>query len=69
MENVTIMIEGMTCSGCAGSITRRLQDLAGVASVEVSLQPGVAKIGFDPAKTSIAALEQTIEDAGFDVVR
>ena len=69
MENIEIRIEGMSCGGCVANITRKLQAQAGVTSVAVQLQPGLARIGFDPATTSAAALEQIIEDAGFDVVR
>lgn len=69
MENIEIRIEGMSCGGCAASVTRKLQALAGVASVEVQPQPGLARINYDPAQASVAALENAIEEAGFDVVR
>lgn len=69
METVEIRIEGMSCEGCTGSITRRLQAVPGVVSVEVVLKPGVARIGFESAQTGVAALEAVIEEAGFDVVR
>ncbi len=68
MENVEIRIDGMSCEGCSGNVTRQLQALPGVVDVEVMLQPGLARIGFDPAKISVAALEAAIEEAGFDVV-
>ncbi|SFN69981.1 copper chaperone [Formivibrio citricus] len=69
METIEIRIEGMSCEGCSGSVTRRLQAVPGVASVEVMLKPGAARIDFDPEKTGVAALEAVIEEAGFDVVR
>ena len=40
----------------------------GVTEAEVTLQPGVAKVTFDPARTQLAALRAAIEGAGFDVV-
>lgn len=69
MENVEIRIEGMSCEGCTGAVLRRLQAEPGVVTVEVVLKPGMARIGFDPARTSVAALEAAIEEAGFDVAR
>lgn len=69
MENIEIRIDGMSCGGCVASVTRKLLAQAGVASAEVQLQPGLARISFDPAITSAAVLENTVEEAGFDVVR
>lgn len=69
MKTTEIRIEGMSCGGCVANITKKLQALAGVASVEVSLTPGLAKIGFDEGLVTAADLENTIEEAGFDVVR
>lgn len=69
MKNIEIRIEGMSCGGCVANITRKLQAQAGVETVDVTLQPGLAKISFNEASTSQIALETIIEDAGFDVVR
>ena len=41
---------------------------AGVTEAAVTLQPGVANVTYDPARTQPAALRAAIEDAGFDVV-
>jgi copper chaperone CopZ len=35
--------------------------------VAVTLQPGAARITFDPARTSLPALRAAIEGAGYDV--
>ena len=56
----------MTCQGCAGSVTRVLQALKGVASAEVSLDAGQAKITFDPSQVDLARLKAAIEQAGFE---
>ncbi len=69
MENVEIRIDGMSCEGCSGNVARQLQALPGVGSVDVSLQPGLARVSFDPVRISVAALEAAIEEAGFDVIR
>ena len=68
MENVTLNVQGMTCGGCVASVTRVLKAVPGVSEVAVTLEPGVANVTFDPARTQATALRAAIEDAGFDVV-
>ena len=68
METISLKVQGMTCGGCVASVTRVLKAVPGVADVAVTLQPGVANVTFDPARTGSAALRAAIEDAGYDVV-
>jgi copper chaperone len=67
METITMNVQGMTCGGCVASVTRVLKAVPGVADATVTLQPGVAKVTFDPARTGVSALRAAITDAGFDV--
>lgn len=66
MEAAVIKVFGMTCQGCVRSVTRVLQAVPGVAAVEVSLERGEAKVGFDPALADVARLRRAVEDAGFE---
>ena len=68
MESISMNVQGMTCGGCVASVTRVLQAVPGVSAVAVTLQPGVASVTFDPARTQPLALRAAIEEAGFDVV-
>lgn len=68
METVTLGVQGMTCGGCVASVTRVLRAVPGVTDVNVTLQPGAAKVTFDPARTAVPALKSAVEDAGYDVV-
>ena len=68
METISLKVQGMTCGGCVASVTRVLKGIPGVSDVGVTLQPGVANVTFDPARTGSAALRAAIEDAGYDVV-
>ena len=68
METITMNVKGMTCGGCVASVTRVLKAVPGVTDVAVTLQPGAAKVTFDPARTGAPALKGAIEDAGYDVV-
>ena len=67
METITMNVQGMTCGGCVASVTRVLKAVPGVSDAAVTLQPGTAKVTFDPAKTQPAALRAAVESAGFDV--
>ncbi|MGE5490702.1 MAG: heavy-metal-associated domain-containing protein [Actinomycetota bacterium] len=66
MENTIIKVGGMSCQGCVKNVTGVLTAQDGVASAEVSLEAGEAKVAFDPAKVNRDALKGAIEDAGFD---
>lgn len=65
MQAIDLKIEGMTCGGCVKSVTRVLTGVAGVASAEVSLEEGRARVTFDPARTGLEAMKQAVERAGF----
>ena len=68
METITMNVKGMSCAGCVASVTRVLKAVPGVAEVNVTLNPGAAKVTFDPARTAAPALRSAVEDAGYDVV-
>ena len=68
METITMSVRGMSCGGCVASVTRVLKAVPGVSDVAVTLDPGAAKVTFDPAKTGAPALRTAIEDAGYDIV-
>lgn len=65
METV-VKVGGMTCQGCVRSVTRVLQELPGVESVDVSLERGEAALRYDPAKSGIEAFRRAVEEAGFE---
>jgi copper chaperone len=66
METAIVKVNGMTCGGCVGSVTRVLKALPGVATAEVSLEKGQATVSFDPAVASVAQLKEAIENAGYE---
>jgi copper chaperone len=67
METISLNVQGMTCGGCVASVTRVLKAVPGVSDVAVTLQPGVATVTFDSARTGTASLRAAIEEAGYDV--
>ncbi|WP_041432581.1 heavy-metal-associated domain-containing protein [Thiobacillus denitrificans] len=67
MNEIVLPVNGMTCGGCVSSVQKVLSALPGVASVEVSLTPGQARVVYDAAKVDRAAMAQAVVDAGFSV--
>jgi copper chaperone len=67
MNEIVLSVTGMTCGGCVNSVQRVLAALPGVESVEVTLQPGQARVAVDAARVDRAALVQAVVDAGFGV--
>ncbi len=67
MNEIVLSVTGMTCGGCVNSVQRVLAALPGVERVEVTLQPGQARVVFDASRVDRAALVQAVVDAGFGV--
>ncbi len=68
MASVLFKVQGMSCQGCAASITRRLQATVGVTAAVVDLAGATATIDYDDAVVTPDSLEKVIEMLGFDVV-
>ena len=66
METTTLKVGGMSCGGCVKSVTNVLQGLPGVVKAEVSLEMGEAKVAYEAAQVTRAAMAQAIADAGFE---
>lgn len=62
VPTVELGVEGMVCGGCVEKLEGELRNLDGVGRVEVSLEPGRARVGGD---VSPAAVEAAVERAGF----
>lgn len=65
MQNVAFAVFGMSCGHCKMSVTKALQAVNGVESVEVDLGAALAKVAFDATKTDVAALRAAVEEAGY----
>jgi copper chaperone len=73
MEQTRLRIEGMTCPGCARSVKRVLEAVAGVHGAAVSLEQGEAVVDFDPGRATtvdlladlLADLVNAVEGAGY----
>jgi copper chaperone len=67
MKEITISIEGMMCGHCQMAVTKALTELEGVTDVEVSLNPGQAKVNYNSSKIDIEDLKGVITESGYKV--
>ncbi|HXG83298.1 MAG TPA: heavy metal translocating P-type ATPase, partial [Pyrinomonadaceae bacterium] len=65
-ERVDLPITGMTCAACANRIEKKLNKQAGVSKASVNFATGRASVDYDPDKTNISGLIQTVKDVGYD---
>lgn len=65
-ERVDLPITGMTCAACANRIEKTLNKQAGVASASVNFATARATINYDPDKTGVGKLIETVKDTGYD---
>ena len=65
MKSLEVKIEGMHCTGCAGTIQALLKHEAGVRSANVSFDKGTALVYYDPAETDPEKVKAAIERAGY----
>ncbi len=65
-ERVDLPITGMTCAACANRIEKQLKKQPGVDACSVNFATAKATVNYDPGKTNVAALVQTVKDTGYD---
>jgi copper ion binding protein len=64
MAEVTIIVKGMKCGGCAKNVENALKTLPGVSGVTVDLKAAKVKVDYDGA-ASAEQMKQKIRDAGY----
>ena len=67
MKTERLKVTGMSCGGCASTVTDALKAVAGVSAVEVSLTAGEATVQFDDRLTSPEQLRSAVKGAGYGV--
>ncbi|MGI6279655.1 MAG: copper chaperone CopZ [Acutalibacteraceae bacterium] len=68
MEKAVLKVEGMSCSHCENAIKKAVGALDGVAAVTVDLAGKTVTVEYDPAKVTLEAIKNEIEDQGYDVL-
>jgi Cu+-exporting ATPase len=68
METLTLPVEGMTCASCVFRVERALKGIDGVSDASVNLASEKARVTFDPSVTTLAKLQQAVDNAGYALV-
>jgi len=63
----TLLVAGMTCSGCEHNVSTALRLVEGVLTAEADHASGATLVRYDPARTSLAALADAVRAAGYSV--
>lgn len=64
-QETVIKVGGMTCMNCVGHVERAIGKLSGILDVTVALDPGTARVRYDPERTAPRTIRSAIEDAGY----
>lgn len=64
-QTVTLSVPGMTCATCPITVKLALSRVDGVESVAVDFAQKQATVVFDDATTTVHALTEATENAGF----
>lgn len=59
----TLTVENIKCGGCAGTITSRLSELAGVSEVEVAVETG--SVSFSGDTDIVEAVKTRLRELGY----
>lgn len=65
MENMELLITGMSCAACSARVERQLHALPGVQAAEVNLLTGKAKVLFSPEQVSLEAVLSAVAALGY----
>jgi len=66
-QTTTLNVNGMSCQHCVHAVKSSVGAIAGVQSVDVSLEKKLVTVGFDPGVTNLEAIKHAITDEGYTV--
>ena len=68
-QSAILIVPGMGSDHCAGLVSQSLKRLPGIAELSTSIASHKVRIEFDAEQTSLAALQQAVEQAGYQVAK
>jgi len=66
LQNITLKVEGMSCSHCVNAVEGAVGKLG--ADAKVNLASRSVQVTFDESKVSLDTIKKAIEEQGYDVV-
>lgn len=67
MDQIELHVTGMTCTACEQRIQRVLAQVDGVVRAAADHRGARVKVVFDPARTSLGAVQGRIVQAGYEI--
>lgn len=67
IEQVTLNVKGMTCTGCEETIEVNVKNLDGIQNVIASHTEKTAIIEYDPQKSDTTKIKEAISKSGYEV--
>jgi copper chaperone CopZ len=67
--NLTLEIQGMTCSGCERHVNHELSKIKGVFEYQTSYQKGISVVKYDTVMTSKDEIIKAINRTGYNVIK
>ncbi|HEU5318629.1 MAG TPA: heavy metal translocating P-type ATPase, partial [Chloroflexota bacterium] len=64
--DLTLSVRGMTCASCVRHVEKALRGVSGVEDAAVNLASETARVRYDPARASVAALQAAVKAAGYE---
>lgn len=64
MNTTTYRVEGMTCGSCAGKVSDRVEQIAGVQDIDVDLATGQITLTSDTVLDD-DTVRNAVQDAGY----
>jgi copper chaperone CopZ len=65
MARATLKVSGMTCGNCVKHVTKALSKVPGVTEPMVDLASGRVELNYDPALSTVGAIAEAVEKAGY----
>jgi Cu2+-exporting ATPase/Cu+-exporting ATPase len=69
LKTDNLPVKGMHCASCAFNIEESLKELPGVKSCQVNYGTEKARLEYDPAKISIAQMNEKIDPLGYQLMQ
>ena len=65
MAEITFLVEGIVCTGCAMDMENIMLDMDGVEDASVNFKDGVFSITYVPAEIAVETIIKKVKNLGF----
>ena len=62
---ITILVEGMKCTGCENTVENAVKNLDGIIQVKADHQKGEVFVKFEEGKVDVEKIVETINKTGY----